>query len=106
MEEKDILKAINQKFKDLALRGISIKALPPIGKLHSLDRKAVEIDLSKVGAGLDAIFKVMKVQISVGHDKLGAAISLQYDWKFWNGGQNGHRARHIYSYSKKKWDMG
>jgi hypothetical protein len=106
MEEKDILKAINQKFKDLDLRGVSVKALPPIGKLHSLDRKAVEIDLSKVGAGLNTIFKVMKVEISVGHDEKGAAIALRYDWKFWNGGQNGHRARHIYPYNKKKWIMG
>jgi hypothetical protein len=39
-------------------------------------------------------------------DDHGVALSLHYEWKFQNGGNNGHRVRHILPHGSNKWEIG
>ena len=34
------------------------------------------------------------------------ALSLNYEWKFKNGGMNGHKVRHILKHGSSKWEVG
>jgi len=100
--EKDMVKVINRQFSALNIN-FKISGMPPQGKLGHAGTK--EIPLKQLG-DFGNIFKVVKVGISVGWDDHGVALSLHYEWKFQNGGNNGHKVRHILPHGSNKWEVG
>ena len=100
--EKDMVKAINKRFSALNINA-KVSGMPPKGKLRWEATK--EIPTKQLG-DFGNIFKVVKVEISVGWDDNGMALSLHYEWKFKNGGMNGHKVRHILKHGSSKWEVG
>ena len=100
--EKDMVKAINKRFSKLNVNA-KITGMPPKGELRLEATK--EIPTKQLG-DFGNIFKVVKVEISVGWDDNGTAIVLKYEWKFKDGGTNGHRIRYILPHGKSNWEAG
>lgn len=100
--EKDLVKAINSFFRGAGLK-FKLSKLPPKGKLWHAGVVPVSTkDLGHFGN----IFSVIKSDVSLGWDDNGTAIVLKYEWKFKNGGTNGHRIRYILPHGKSKWEAG
>lgn len=99
---KKVLKAVNDKLKEIGLR------TQPVTERHADDRwhqlASDSIDLGKVDL-LEYAFENMSVacKVAISEFAMSAVIELEYNWEHPSGGRNGHTVRFGYDTNKNKW---